>query len=78
MKAFSELGRIANRLKVAGMDVVREKIETTPWRPNAPKTSLDRLSPGNYFECHFTLPDMLQNTVFVLLSGWCALSNFYY
>ncbi len=57
-EAFSELGRIAASLRAEGLDVVREKIETTPWHPLAPKTSLDQLHPGTYFECHFTLPDL--------------------
>lgn len=58
VQAFTELGRIAGGLRAAGLEVVREKIETTPWHPAAPKTSLDRLHEGNYFECHFTLPDL--------------------
>lgn len=57
-QAFSELGRIASGLRSSGLEVVREKVETTPWHPEAPKTSLDRLKDGNYFECHFTLPDL--------------------
>lgn len=57
-QAFAELGRIAGGLRAAGLDVVREKIETSPWHPKAPKSSLDRLSEGTYFECHFTLPDL--------------------
>lgn len=57
-EAFTELGRIASGLRSEGLEVVREKIETTPWHPIAPKTSLDRLPPDTYFECHFTLPDL--------------------
>jgi hypothetical protein len=58
VEAYMKLGRISCSLREAGLEVVREKIETTPWHPNAPKTSLDRLNDGNYFECHFTLPDL--------------------
>lgn len=57
-EAFKELGRIASGLQIAGLEVVREKIETTPWHPASPKTSLDQMRPGTYFECHFTLPDL--------------------
>lgn len=52
------MGRIASGLKSSGLEVVREKIETTPWHPLSPKTSLDQMEPGTYFECHFTLPDL--------------------
>lgn len=57
-RAFSEMGRVATGLRESGLNVVREKIETTPWHPDSPKTSLDRLAPGQYFECHLTLPDL--------------------
>jgi hypothetical protein len=57
-QAYIELGRIASGLKESGFNVVREKIETEPWHPNSPKTNLDRLAEGTYFECHFTLPDL--------------------
>lgn len=57
-EAFKELGRIAAGLRSAGLEVAREKIETTPWHPLSPKSSLDQLNPGSYFECHFTLPDL--------------------
>ncbi|MBP7807430.1 hypothetical protein KA047_02945 [Candidatus Saccharibacteria bacterium] len=56
--AFVELGKIATGLRSVGLEVVREKIETTPWHPAAPKMSLDQMRPGTYFECHFTLPDL--------------------
>lgn len=57
-EAFAELGRIAGGLRASGLKVVREKIETVPWHPMSPKTNLDRLPDGTYFECHFTLPDL--------------------
>lgn len=57
-EAFTELRRISAGLRAEGIDVVREKIETTPWHPMAPKSSLDKLPPDTYFECHFTLPDL--------------------
>jgi len=57
-ESLSELGRIASGLRTAGIEVVREKIETTPWHPLAPKTANDPQKPGTYFESHFTLPDL--------------------
>ena len=53
-----ELGRIATGLQSAGLQVVREKIETVPWHPLAPKSASDTQRPGSYFESHFTLPDL--------------------
>lgn len=57
-QVFAEMGRIAAGLGSSGLHVVRQKVETTPWHPMTPKTSLDRLDTGQYFECHFTLPDL--------------------
>ncbi|MDB5163617.1 MAG: hypothetical protein JWS12_234 [Candidatus Saccharibacteria bacterium] len=57
-ESLVELGRIASGLRSAGIEVVREKIETTPWHPLAPKSASDARRPGSYFESHFTLPDL--------------------
>ena len=52
--AYEELRRVANGLKEAGFDVLREKIETIPWHPAAPSKKHERseMPPHCYFESH--------------------------
>lgn len=56
--AFQEMGRIATGLKAAGIEVVREKIESSPEHPRAPREPGIAQKQGTYFENHFTLPDL--------------------
>lgn len=55
--AYEEVRRIADGLKARGFAVVREKVETVPWHPAAPRWRDGRaasIMPQNcYFECHF-------------------------
>jgi hypothetical protein len=60
-QSFEELQRVANGLRLAGIEVVREKIETTPWHPMAPKLSGSKQLEGSYFESHFTVSDKLRD-----------------
>lgn len=57
-EAFRQLGRIATVLESFGLEVVREKIESTPWHPAAPREEGARHPIGTYFESHFTIPDL--------------------
>lgn len=51
---MQELIRISSGLMYAGFNVVREKIETVPWHPAAPKKSNPVTMPKDcYFETHF-------------------------
>jgi len=58
--AYEECLRIANTLGQFGYDVVRQKIETVPWHPAAPRktangTPVRVMPPDCYFECHFAV-----------------------
>lgn len=57
-EAFVELHRISRGLAESGLAVVREKIETHPEHPAAPRSPFDSMPQGSYFEAHFTLPDL--------------------
>lgn len=50
--AYEEMQRISGQLKRLGYKVVREKIETAPWHPGAPKKEEDLMPKGCYFESH--------------------------
>lgn len=53
-EAFAELARIAEDLESADLAVVRRKIETAPWHPEAPTEKNGIVMPlGSYFESHF-------------------------
>lgn len=52
-EAFEELNRISTELTEFGFDIVRRKIETVPWHPNAPTNKGNTTMPEYcYFECH--------------------------
>jgi len=54
--AGREALRISGGLGLAGYDVIRTKIETVPWHPDAPSASNGRVSgPGQYFEAHLAV-----------------------
>jgi hypothetical protein len=55
--AYEEMRRIADGLRRAGFEVVREKIETIPSHPAAPSREDQQagMPPNCYFECHFNV-----------------------
>ena len=57
--ALAECERIVNELSVNGFSVVRQKIETVPWHPAAPRlidyNVIGSMPKDCYFECHFNV-----------------------
>jgi len=57
--AYEEMKRISNGLSDAGFDVAREKIETVPWHPAAPRLNIfhidEEMPPNCYFETHINV-----------------------
>jgi len=54
--ARREALRVSGGLAMAGYDVIRTKIETVPWHPEAPSVANGRVSgPGQYFEAHLAV-----------------------
>jgi hypothetical protein len=58
--AYEECCRIKKELQIRGFNVVREKIESAPWHPGAPKKSSDIMPENCYFESHVAVE--LDNT----------------
>lgn len=54
-EAFSEMYRISFGLMREGFNVIRNKIETAPWHPNAPQTEGEIIPDGPYFEAHLAV-----------------------
>lgn len=56
-EAIREVERISKGLKDKGFDVLREKVETVPWHPAAPREKDQHpIMPDNcYFECHLAV-----------------------
>lgn len=52
--AYEEVQRIMKGLKQSGFKVLREKVETVPWHPGAPKKSGDVMPKNCYFEAHIS------------------------
>lgn len=52
-ESIREVERISQGLVNAGFNVIREKIETVPWHPAAPRDYHNKMPCGCYFECHF-------------------------
>jgi len=53
---MKEVDRIRDALTIHGFKVVREKVETVPWHPAAPRRSNHAPMPKDcYFECHFAV-----------------------
>ena len=50
--AYEEMQLIKGKLERLGYKVVREKIETAPWHPGAPKKEGEIMPKGCYFESH--------------------------
>ena len=50
--AYEECCRIKNELMLRGFTVAREKIESAPWHPGAPKKPSDIMPDNCYFESH--------------------------
>jgi NTP pyrophosphatase (non-canonical NTP hydrolase) len=60
---YEESQRIVNVLIHKGFKVVREKIESAPWHPGAPKKEIDVVPAGCYFESHIAVEiDGLEET----------------
>jgi NTP pyrophosphatase (non-canonical NTP hydrolase) len=53
--AYEEMQRISGQLTRLGYKVVREKIETAPWHPGAPKKEGDSMPKNCYFESHISV-----------------------
>lgn len=53
--AYDELCRISDGLETQGFNVVRDKVETVPWHPGAPKTKMDTMKRNCYFESHINI-----------------------
>jgi len=64
---YKECCRIKNELMLRGFKVVREKIESAPWHPGAPK-KIDDIMPENcYFESHVAVEmDGTEDAKFIL------------
>lgn len=54
-EAITESKRITNVLSQYGVTVTRAKIETVPWHPLAPQTSINAMPTGCYFESHVAI-----------------------
>jgi len=52
---YEEVQRIENALMYRGFKVVRQKIESAPWHPGAPKNITDKVPDGCYFESHIAV-----------------------
>jgi NTP pyrophosphatase (non-canonical NTP hydrolase) len=54
---MQEVERISNALKSKSFNVVREKVESVPWHPAAPRraNSNSTMPKDCYFECHFAV-----------------------
>lgn len=56
--AYAEAQRVVSLIRLAGLNVVRTKIETVPWHPAAPKWETDTMPENCYFEAH--IPVIMQ------------------
>lgn len=52
---LEEIKRISGGLSRAGYRIVREKVETVPWHPAAPRIGANDMVEGQYFECHLNI-----------------------
>jgi len=50
LKTYARMSEVVNFFKSKGINVLRKKIETVPWHPDAKKK---KLSKKQYFETHF-------------------------
>lgn len=55
-QAFQELERIKEGLTEKSFEVVREKIETVPWHPQAILHDMRKTPNGKYYEAHIAVP----------------------
>ncbi len=73
--AINVTNKIADELSANGFNVIRKKIETVPFHPNAPKTNNNTLfGVGNYFESHYEIVTGLAsdgNKTLAELIEWC-------
>jgi hypothetical protein len=53
--AFDEVGRLAQGLGLANLNVIRKKIETVPWHEAAPQVQGEVMPGGSYFESHLAI-----------------------
>jgi hypothetical protein len=54
-EAYRFCERMVKRLELAGLEVVRRKIETVPWYPQAPSQADEDMLDGQYFEAHIAV-----------------------
>lgn len=54
-EALAEVNRIAEGLTGSGFTVIRKKIESAPWHPDAPQTAGEPMPDGCYFESHMSV-----------------------
>lgn len=77
--AYNHATTVATCLRIAGFEVVRQKIESVPWHPNAPKRGESRPMPsGSYFESHLavtTTADRLDDLAAVAKATGCHRSR---
>ena len=62
--AYDEMNRIQSALLGAGVDILRSKIETAPWHPQA-----ERAGPDQYFECHLEVDAVTPDGVAALFQA---------
>lgn len=67
---YAEMKRISDGLTRAGFLVVRNKIETVPWHPAAPK-ELEDINDNRYFESHISI--IVNDTERAQLADYCKL-----
>jgi len=58
-------------LRNAGFEILREKIETVPWHPGAPREngSVEDMPKDNYFEAHFSYDISKDNSLNLLVNS---------
>lgn len=49
LKTYARMAEVVNFFKAKGINVLRKKIETVPWHPDAKKAKIGK---GRYFESH--------------------------
>jgi NTP pyrophosphatase (non-canonical NTP hydrolase) len=74
--AYNEIKKISQELKNQNITILREKIETVPWHPAAPrKNGNQKMSKYGYFEAHFDIK--ISNTDLDKLFNISRIHNLY-
>lgn len=74
-EAMSERRRISDGLASHGFTVIREKIETVPYHPDAPQKDSESMPEGSYWESHVKV--LCENTRVEELRDICTRSGGY-